>query len=392
MTTTAFSVKSARQASPTASQPELPPGPTVPFLDLARLHARVRTDLDGAYRRVMNAGRWIQGSEVEAFESEFATYCGARHCIGVGNGLDALHSILRGYEIAAGDEVIVPAATFVATWLAVTHAGARPVPVDVDPDTHSIDPTGIEAAIGPRTRAIVAVHLYGRVADMVRIRAIAQRHRLVVIEDAAQAHGAEQGGRRSGTLGLAAAFSFYPSKNLGALGDAGAVVTDDDALADKIRMLRNYGGIRKYEHHALGLNTRLDELQAAFLRAKLKYLDAWNENRRKIAEHYLATIRNPAVTLPASAGVREHAWHLFVVRTRVRDALREHLAQHGIATQIHYPRPPHLLEAYAEHGFGEGAFPTAEYLASEVLSLPMDPLMTREQMQWCARQVNEFVP
>ena len=340
----------------------------------------------------MNAGQWILGSEVEALQSEFSAYCGARHCIGVGNGLDALHSILRGYEIAAGDEVIVPAATFVATWLAVTHAGARPVPVDVDPDTHSIDPTGIEAAIGPRTRAIVAVHLYGRVADMVRIRAIAQRHRLVVIEDAAQAHGAEQGGRRSGTLGLAAAFSFYPSKTLGALGDAGAVVTDDDALADKIRMLRNYGGIRKYEHHALGLNTRLDELQAAFLRAKLKYLDAWNENRRKIAEHYLATIRNPAVTLPASAGVREHAWHLFVVRTRVRDALREHLAQHGIATQIHYPRPPHLLEAYAEHGFGEGAFPTAEYLASEVLSLPMDPLMTREQMQWCARQVNEFVP
>lgn len=338
----------------------------------------------------MAAGQWILGSEVEAFEAEFAAYCGARHCVGVGNGLDALHMILRGYEIGAGDEVIVPASTFIATWLAVTHAGARPVPVEPDPTTRNIDPSRIEAAIGPRTRAIVAVHLYGAVADMQRIRAIAQRHRLLVIEDAAQAHGAEQGGRRAGTLGHAAAFSFYPGKNLGALGDAGAVVTDDDALAERIRMLRNYGGERKYEHRVQGLNTRLDELQAAFLRAKLKYLDAWNESRRRIAEHYLGAIHNPLVKLPDADGLRGHAWHLFVIRTEARDALAEHLAQRGIATQVHYPRPPHLLPAYVEQGVEEGASPIAERLAEEVLSLPMDPLMTREQMQWCVRQVNEF--
>jgi len=354
------------------------------------LHARIRTDLDGAYRRVMTAGQWILGGEVQAFEAEFAAYCGARHCVGVGNGLDALHMILRGYEIGAGDEVIVPASTFIATWLAVTHAGARPVPVEPDPTTRNIDPSRIEAAIGPRTRAIVAVHLYGAVADMPRIRAIAQRHRLLVIEDAAQAHGAEQGGRRTGTLGHAAAFSFYPGKNLGALGDAGAVVTDDDALAERIRMLRNYGGERKYEHQVQGLNTRLDELQAGFLRAKLKYLDAWNENRRRIAEHYLGNIRQPLVTLPDTEEGRGHAWHLFAIRTEARDALTEHLAQRGIATQVHYPRPPHLLPAYREQGIEAGAFPIAERLAEEVLSLPMDPLMTREQMQWCVRQVNEF--
>jgi len=339
----------------------------------------------------MNSGQWILGPEVEAFEREFAAYCGARHCIGVGNGLDALHLILRAYEVGQGDEVIVPSSTFIATWLAVSHAGARPVPVEPHPDSGNIDPDRVEAAITPRTRAIIPVHLYGATAAMTEIRAIAQRHRLLVIEDAAQAHGASQCGRRAGSLGHAAAFSFYPGKNLGALGDGGAVVTDDDALSVRIRMLRNYGGIAKYEHRCQGTNTRLDELQAAFLRAKLKYLDAWNESRRRVAEYYLATIRHPLVALPPAVNLAEQAWHLFVVRTPARDALREHLMQRGVTAQIHYPQPPHLQHAYAGQGWGEGHFPIAERHAQQVLSLPIDPLMTREQMQWCARQVNEFI-
>jgi len=354
------------------------------------MHARIRTDLDAAYNRVVTSGQLILGREVEAFEQEFAAFCGARYCVGVGNGLDALHLILRGYAIGAEDEVIVPASTFIATWLAVTHTGARLVPVDARADTGNMDATRIEAAITPRTRAIVAVHLYGAPADMTSIRAIAQRHRLLVIEDAAQAHGASQRGRRAGTLGHAAAFSFYPGKNLGALGDGGAVVTDDELLAERIRMLRNYGGIHKYEHQSLGMNTRLDELQAAFLRAKLKYLEEWNAGRRKVAEFYLSTICNPRVILPVEPLPGEHAWHLFVVRTAARDALRQHLTHHGIATQIHYPCPSYLQDAYAGQGWIQGDFPIAERLAHEVLSLPMDPLMTSEQMQWCVLQINEF--
>lgn len=338
----------------------------------------------------MASGQWILGTEVEAFEQEFAAYCGARHCVGVGNGLDALQLILRGCDIGPGDEVIVPAWTFIATWLAVTHAGARPVPVEPRTDTANIDAQRIEAAITPRTRAIVAVHLYGATADMTAIRTVAQRHRLLVIEDAAQAHGALCNGRRAGTLGHAAAFSFYPGKNLGALGDAGAIVTDDDALAERVRMLRNYGGVRKYEHRCQGVNTRLDELQAAFLRAKLEYLDAWNERRRRVAAFYLESVRNPLVALPPPGGPQDNGWHLFVVRTPARDSLREHLAAHGITAQVHYPCPPHLHQAYAGQGWNAGDLPLAEQLAQQVLSLPMDPLMTREQMQWVARQVNGF--
>jgi len=338
----------------------------------------------------MASGQWILGAEVEAFEQEFAAYCGARHCVGVGNGLDALQLILRGYDIGPGDDVIVPAWTFIATWLAVTHAGARPVPVEPRADTANIDAQRIEAAITPRTRAIVAVHLYGATADMTAIRAVAQRHRLLVIEDAAQAHGALCNGRRTGALGHAAAFSFYPGKNLGALGDAGAVVTDDDALAERVRMLRNYGGVRKYEHRCQGANTRLDELQAGFLRAKLEYLDAWNERRRTVATFYLENMRHPLVELPPSGAPQDNAWHLFVVRTAARDRLREHLAAQGITAQVHYPCPPHLHEAYAGQGWNADDLPLAEQLAQQVLSLPMDPLMTREQMQWVVRQVNGF--
>ena len=260
---------------------------TVPFLDLRAAHAEVRDALDAAYRRVVGSGAYVLGAEVEAFEREFAAYCGVGHCVGVGNGLDALHLVLRAYGVGPGDEVVVPSNTFVATWLAATHAGATPVPVEPDPATYNLDPARLEAAITPRTRAIVAVHLYGQPADMDPVREVARRHGLPVVEDAAQAHGARYRGRRAGALGDAAAFSFYPGKNLGGLGDGGAVTTDDAALADRVRVLRNYGSREKYHNEVVGVNSRLDPLQAAFLRAKLPHLDAWNARRAAVAARYL---------------------------------------------------------------------------------------------------------
>lgn len=345
----------------------------VPFLDLGRLHQAIREPLDAAYRRVVDSGWFIMGPELEAFEAEFALYCEVRHCVGVGNGLEALHLLLRAYGIGPGDEVIVPSNTFIATWLAVSECGATPVAVEPDIATHNIDPELIASAISQRTRAIIPVHLYGQPADMDPINALAARHGLIVIEDAAQAQGARYKGRRAGSLSDAAATSFYPGKNLGALGDGGAVLTNDAAIADKVRQLRNYGSMVKYQHDLAGYNSRLDELQAAFLRSKLAVLDAWNERRRQVARQYSRLLANTGITLPVVPDHADPVWHLYVIRSKDRNALKSHLEQQGISTVIHYPTPPHRQRCYAE--FAGLHLPVSETLASEVLSLPMDPLM-----------------
>jgi dTDP-4-amino-4,6-dideoxygalactose transaminase len=350
------------------------------FLDLRAVNDRHRAALHEALERVLDSGWYIQGRELEAFENRFAAFCGTRHCIGVGNGMDALHLTLRACGIGPGDEVIVPANTFIATWLAVTFAGATPVPVEPDDETCNLDPAKLEAAVSGRTRAIIPVHLYGLPADMTAINAVAVRHGLKVIEDAAQAHGARAGGKRTGCLGNAAAFSFYPGKNLGALGDAGAVCTNDDGLAEKLRMLRNYGSARKYWHLEVGFNSRLDELQAAFLRAKLECLDNDNDRRRVIAARYLEELQTTGLQLPIVPQGMEHAWHLFVVRSKRRDALQEALTARGVQTLIHYPVPPHLQPAYSELGYRAGAFPITERMHEEVLSLPIGPTMSADQV------------
>lgn len=354
----------------------------IPFLDLKSPYTELKEELDAAYRRVMESGWYILGKEVEAFEAEFAEYCESRHCVGVANGLEALHLILRGYGIGAGDEVIVPANTYIATWLAVTYAGATPVPVEPDPRTYNIDPARIEAAITSRTKAILPVHLYGQPADMDPIMAIARQHGLKVIEDAAQAHGSRYRGRRAGSLGDAAGFSFYPGKNLGAIGDGGAITTDDDQLADKIRILRNYGSRQKYVNEYQGFNSRLDELQAAFLRIKLKYLDQWNARRSVLAETYSKSLIGSDLVLPFVPDFAEPAWHLYVVQSAKRDVLQEKLAGAGIGTLIHYPIPPHLQEAYAELLYAKGTFPLSESIAQNVLSLPMGPHVTLNQIEY----------
>lgn len=339
----------------------------------------------------MDSGWYVLGREVQAFEEEFAAYCGAKYCVGVANGLDALHLILRAMEIGAGDEVIVPANTYIATWLAVSYAGAQPVPVEPDERTYNIDPARIEAAITPRTKAILAVHLYGQTADMEPIKEIAVRHGLKVIEDAAQAHGARYKGFRAGNLGDAAGFSFYPSKNLGAFGDGGAVVTNDAALAEKVRVLRNYGSQVKYYNEVKGYNSRLDELQAALLRVNLTKLDEWNERRRQAANLYLQALGETTdLRLPFVPEELEPVWHLFVVRHPKRDALQKHLAATGIGTLIHYPLPPHLQKAYLDMGFTQGAFPLSERIAEEVLSLPMGAHMSDDEVDYVASQISSF--
>jgi dTDP-4-amino-4,6-dideoxygalactose transaminase len=350
----------------------------IPFLDLKAPYSELKQELDEAYHRVMESGWYVLGKEVEAFEAEFAAYCTVKHCIGVGNGLEALHLILRGYGIAAGDEVIVPSNTYIASWLAVSHAGATPVPVEPDNATCNIDPARIEAAITARTKAILVVHLYGQTADMDPVHAIATKYGLKVIEDCAQAHGALYKGRKAGSLGDAAGFSFYPGKNLGAIGDGGAVTTNDDALAQNIRMLRNYGSQAKYINDCIGYNSRLDELQAALLRVKLRSLDQWNQRRQVIADWYLQNLTRflPDVTLPTIQPGNDSCWHLFVIRSKNRNVLQKHLADHQIGTLIHYPVPPHLQQAYQSLGLAKGYFPIAEQLAEEVLSLPMYPHLT----------------
>ncbi len=363
----------------------------VPFLDFAGPYDELKAELDEAYFRFMRSGRYILGREVEAFEQEFAAYCGVQHCVGVGNGLEALHLILRAYGIGAGDEVIVPSNTYIATWLAVSYAGARPIPVEPDPQTFNIDPARISAAITPRTKAIMPVHLYGQPADMDSITELATKRGLKVIEDNAQAQGARYKGRRTGSLGDAAANSFYPGKNLGALGDAGAVTTNDAALADQVRVLRNYGSRKKYYNEHKGYNSRLDELQAAFLRVKLKRLDEWNGRRRSVAASYQAELPRSGLGLPTAPAWSEPVWHLFVVRHRERDRFQQRLGELGIGTLIHYPVPPHLSGAYADMGMGKGSFPIAEAMAETVLSLPMGPHLTSAQAATVIEEVRKVL-
>jgi dTDP-4-amino-4,6-dideoxygalactose transaminase len=349
----------------------------VKFLDLTGPHAEIGAEIAGALQRVVARSSFVLGPEVEAFEEEFARYCGARHCVAVGNGCDALEIALEALGIGPGDEVIVPGTTFAATWFAVSRVGAEPVAVEVRADTATLDPDLVEAAITTRTRAIVPVHLYGHPADMDPIGAIAKKHGLYVLEDAAQAHGARYHGRRAGSLADAAAFSFYPGKNLGALGDAGAVVTGDDELAQRMRRIRNYGSAEKYVHREIGRNSRLDELQAAFLRVKLRHLGRWNAVRRAAADRYAAALAHlgAVLTLPHERPGCEHCWHLYVVHVGGRDAVQARLRELGIQTLIHYPIPTHKQQAYAAT---KGAFrlPVTERLADSALSLPMGPHLT----------------
>ena len=347
----------------------------VPFLDLHAAYAELRPEIDAAIARVLDSGWYILGPEVEAFEAEFAGYCQADHAIGLANGLDALHLALRAMDVGPGDEVIVPSNTYIATWLAVSQCGAVPVPVEPDPATHNIDPARIEAAITPRTRVILPVHLYGQPADLDPILAIARKHGLRVLEDGAQAHGARYKGRRIGGHGDAVAWSFYPGKNLGALGDGGAVTTNDAQIADRLRVLRNYGSRVKYVNEVAGYNSRLDPLQAAVLRVKLAHLDDWNARRTALAQVYLDGLRDTGLVLPHVPDWAQPAWHLFVVRHRQRDDLQRALTEAGIGSLIHYPIPPHKQQAYAEAGYAADAFPLANRLAEEVLSLPMGPQM-----------------
>lgn len=347
----------------------------IPFLDLRAAYLELKPAIDAAIARVLDSGYYILGVEVEAFENEWAAYCEAHHAIGVANGLDALVLALRALEVGAGDEVIVPSNTYIATWLAVSQCGATPVPVEPDERTYNIDPTRIEAAITARTRAIVPVHLYGQPADLDPILAIARKHGLRVLEDAAQAHGARYKGRRIGAHGDAVAWSFYPGKNLGALGDGGAVTTNDSQLADRIRVLRNYGSRVKYVNEVQGSNSRLDPLQAAVLRAKLPYLDEWNARRKVIAKQYIEGLADCGVTLPHLPEWAEPVWHVFAVRHLERDAVQQRLAQAEIGSLIHYPIPPHKQLCYAarEGGDTTDRNPIATRLAGEVLSLPMGP-------------------
>jgi dTDP-4-amino-4,6-dideoxygalactose transaminase len=354
----------------------------VPFLDLHAAYLELKDELDAAYRRVMDSGWYILGPEVAAFEAEFAAYCEAVQCIGVASGLDALHLVLRALGIGPGDEVIVPSHTYVATWLAVSQTGATPVPVEPDERTYNIDPARIEGAITPRTRALLPVHLYGQPADLDPIMELARRHGLKVIEDAAQAHGARYKGRRIGGHGDAVAWSFYPGKNLGAIGDGGAVTTNDPELADRLRVLRNYGSRVKYVNEIQGYNSRLDPLQAAFLRVKLRHLDDWNERRQAIAAFYLRRLADTDLVLPDVPSWADPVWHLFVIRHPQRDALQRRLFEAGIDSLIHYPIPPHKQAAYGPTGFATRALPIAARIADEVLSLPIGPQLSHEGARW----------
>jgi glutamine--scyllo-inositol transaminase len=355
----------------------------IPFLNLKGINDRHRLAFREAFERVLDSGWVLLGEETAAFERAFAAYCGVRHCVSVGNGLEALHLVLHAWGVGPGDEVIVPSHTYIATWLAISHTGATPVPVEPLPGCWDMDPAQVEAAITPRTKAIIVVHLYGRPADhLPEIRVIAQRHGLPVLEDAAQAHGSTLDGVKAGHLGDAAGFSFYPGKNLGALGDAGAVTTDDDALAHRVRMLRNYGSEKKYVNELAGFNSRMDELQAAFLHEKLKTLDQDNQRRRDIATSYRLGLQGlPGLVLPAADDARiRSAWHLFVVRHPQRDRLAAGLAERGIQTLIHYPTAVHRQQAYADQPVSQRSFPLAEEYAAILLSLPMDPTLSDQQV------------
>lgn len=363
----------------------------VPFLNVQAAYQELKDELDSTAHRVLASGSYISGSEVEHFEEEFAAHCEAKYCVSAANGLDALHLILRAMGIGAGDEVIVPSNTFIATWLAVTYAGAIPLPIELDEGTYNLDPSLLESAITPRTKAIIAVHLYWQPADLDKIKEFAAPYGIKVIEDAAQAHGARYKGRRVGGLGDAAAFSFYPGKNLGAFGDGGAVVTNDAGLAEKLRLLRNYGSRLKYEHEVRGFNSRLDELQAALLRVKLKTLDEWNQRRKLLASQYIQRLVGcEDLIMPVVPDYADPVWHLFVVRHPQRDCLQQHLKAAGIGTLIHYPSPPHLQPAYSDCGYLPGTFPLAERMADEVLSIPMGPHLSEPEVNHVVAQILAF--
>jgi len=361
----------------------------VPFVDLGEQQRSLAAELEPLLRGLLERTDWVLGADVERFEREFAGYCGAAHAIGTDCGLSALELLLRAYGIGPGDEVVTAANTFVATVLAISHAGATPVLADVDPRTYTLDPAALGRAITPRTRAVIPVHLYGQPADMDAIGALADRHGLVVIEDACQAHGARYKGERAGALGHAAAFSFYPGKNLGALGDGGIAVTSDAAVAESLRELRNYGQREKYDHVVKGFNRRLDTLQAAALRIKLRRLEQWNEQRRRNAALYDELLAGSGAVTPWTAPYAEHVWHLCVIRCPDRDTLRERLAERGIDTGIHYPVPVHLQRAYRDLGYGPGDFPVTEACAREIVSLPMYPELGADMVLGVARAVGE---
>jgi dTDP-4-amino-4,6-dideoxygalactose transaminase len=369
----------------------------IPFLDLKGINAQYRAELIQAATDVIDSGWYIQGSQVKAFEQEFADYCGTKHCIGVANGLDALILILRAYKelgkLKEGDEVIVPANTYIASILAITENRLKPILVEPNEQTYNLNPNLIEQAITPNTKAILAVHLYGQLADMRAINAIAKKHNLLVIEDSAQAHGASIDGRKAGNWGYASGFSFYPGKNLGALGDAGAVTTNDDELAQTIRALGNYGSHKKYENLYQGVNSRLDELQAALLRVKLKNLDPETQRRQQIAALYIEGITNNKITLPLTQDDsplerKDCVWHLFVIRTTQREKLQSYLTKQGVQTLIHYPIAPHHQKAYQD--WEKQSYPITELIHQQVLSLPISPVMTDEQVNTVIKTVNAF--
>jgi dTDP-4-amino-4,6-dideoxygalactose transaminase len=360
----------------------------VPFLDVGATYRELKGEIDRAVAGVLAGGWYILGSEVAAFEAEFAAWLGVKHVVGTGNGLDGLRIALQAAGVGPGDEVVVPSNTFIATWLAATQVGATVVPVEPDPATFNLDPARIEAAVTSRTKAIVPVHLYGQPADMDPVMALARERGLFVLEDAAQAHGALYRGKKAGALGHTAAFSFYPGKNLGCFGDGGAVATDDDGLAERVRLLGNYGSRTKYVHEVQGGNSRLDELQAAALRVKLRVLDQWNARRRAIAALYMEGLAGLDLVLPRVPAWAEPVWHLFVVRTPARDALLAHLAKRGIQAAIHYPIPPHRQGAYAH--LAQLALPISETLHAEVLSLPMGPHLGADDAALVIEAVREF--
>jgi dTDP-4-amino-4,6-dideoxygalactose transaminase len=364
---------------------------TIPFFSSQAMHAAIREEALEAMRRVYDSQWYILGPEVAYFEKAYSEFNQVAHTIGVGNGLEALTLALRALDIGPGDEVLVPSNTYIATWLAVSQVGATPVPVEPDPATSNLDPARIEAALTPHTRAIIPVHLYGQPCRMLEIMAVAQQHGLRVLEDNAQAQGATFAEQLTGSFGDASGTSFYPTKNLGALGDAGAVITNDAAIADQLRQLRNYGSAQKYQHKLLGYNSRLDELQAAVLRVKLCYLSEWTSQRQQLAawyDEYLAGI--PGLRLPAVAARAKSVWHLYVVHTAQRDALQQYLSIQGIGTLIHYPTPPHLQPAYTYLGLSAGSLPIAEELATTCLSLPLWPGMTREMVATVARAIQNY--
>lgn len=362
----------------------------IPFASFEAMHNELHEEIHQSIEKVISSNWYILGENVKKFESAYAKYCGTEYCVGCGNGLDALYLLLRAYNIGSGDEVIIPSNTFIATALAVTYSGATPVFVEPKLDTYTINPALIEQKVTNRTKAIIAVHLYGQAADMDEINRIAYKYGLIVIEDAAQAHGAIYKGRKVGNLGNAAGFSFYPGKNLGAMGDAGAITTNDKKIAEKVRALSNYGSDTKYHHIYQGTNSRLDEIQAAILTVKLGKLDCWNQYRQKIANRYLKEIQNEKIIKPVIASERTHIWHIFALRTRDRDRLAAYLKEQGVETNIHYPIPIHLQKAYQDLNVKKDSLPVAELIANTELSIPMYYGMRELEINYIIEILNKF--